>query len=220
MNENKIFLRKKRHGPGRPSQQTMENKADDILEIATCVFLEHGYERTSINDIVSMLRCSKATLYSRYPTKRHLFSAVIETQTQIMKCAFEKDMSENESLNLVLEKFGKNLYRTIFHKELSSLFRIVVAEADFFPDVAKKFFIAGPLHSIYLLKKHLSKRFKFSDEKSEYIAESFVSLCLGISLLHKMLDPDYSLSDEEQNKKIKNAINTVLYNDNILALKI
>jgi AcrR family transcriptional regulator len=49
-----------------------------ILEAATDLFLEVGYEQTSIDAILLQSGGSKSTLYAYFPTKQDLFRAVID----------------------------------------------------------------------------------------------------------------------------------------------
>ena len=44
-----------------------------LLEAATAVFLEHGFERALMSEISNRAGCSKGTLYSYFKSKEDLF---------------------------------------------------------------------------------------------------------------------------------------------------
>lgn len=55
-----------------------EMKRQEIIGIATELFKQLGYERTSMSAIAARLGGSKATLYGYFPSKDDLFRAVLE----------------------------------------------------------------------------------------------------------------------------------------------
>ncbi|MDB5397607.1 MAG: TetR/AcrR family transcriptional regulator [Rhodospirillales bacterium] len=63
---------------GRPRPEDASQIVEHLLDIATQVFVEHGYNETTIERIISAARISKSTLYSRYPDKRAVFAAVVQ----------------------------------------------------------------------------------------------------------------------------------------------
>jgi AcrR family transcriptional regulator len=55
-----------------------EARRKAILEVAAEMFIEHGYERTSMSMIAEQLGGSKATLYNYFKSKDELFLAVLD----------------------------------------------------------------------------------------------------------------------------------------------
>ena len=64
-----------------PSAQEAELRLERLLDIATEVFMERGYDG-SVDEIAKRARASKQTLYSRYPPKASLFKAVMQRKSQ------------------------------------------------------------------------------------------------------------------------------------------
>ena len=64
--------KRNRRGPGRP---TLSN--EELLDTALDLFLENGFERTSIEAICSAAGMAKRTVYARYGDKTSLFQAAI-----------------------------------------------------------------------------------------------------------------------------------------------
>src|SRR5258708_16326718 len=55
-----------------------EERLTELLDVAAEVFISEGFSAASTNEIARRANSSKTTFYSRFPTKEHLFLAVIE----------------------------------------------------------------------------------------------------------------------------------------------
>ena len=62
-----------RQGPGRP---TLSN--EELLDKAVDLFLEKGFERTTIDAITASAGMAKRTVYLRYGDKTALFKAALQ----------------------------------------------------------------------------------------------------------------------------------------------
>lgn len=126
----------KRRG-GRPSREAAARLGARILDIATELFLTHGYGATSIEDIARAARISKRTFYHRYPDKRALFGAVITRIVNGLRPANADALFGDHG---PLDEALLRLARAILHAALSpqavALYRVIVAEAARFPDIA------------------------------------------------------------------------------------
>src|SRR5438045_6209484 len=87
-----------------------------ILDAATEIFLEKGFEETSTAEIASRARVSKRELYSNFSDKRDIPAAVVtELQAQIQAEA-NISWSSSEELKTVLTKAGTRILEFI-HSE-------------------------------------------------------------------------------------------------------
>ncbi|MGL9773029.1 MAG: TetR/AcrR family transcriptional regulator [Sodalis sp. (in: enterobacteria)] len=90
-----------------------EQKRTDILNAASAVFLEHGYQRASMNEVAKRAGGPKATLYNYYDSKESLFDAVVRAYGTLflIRAAKELSSAEQEKLTLVekLQRFGENM---------------------------------------------------------------------------------------------------------------
>ena len=126
----------KRRG-GRPSREAAARLGEQILDVATELFLAHGYGATSIEDVARAARISKRTFYHRYADKRELFGAVI---TRIVERLRPANVDALFGDHGPLEQALLRLARVILHAAVSpqavALYRVIVAEAARFPDIA------------------------------------------------------------------------------------
>src|ERR1700722_17701695 len=68
-----------KRGPGgRPTRQEAERRHAVLLETAIRLFLEHGLDAVSIDEIAKQSAVAKRFIYGRYRDKSELFVAAIE----------------------------------------------------------------------------------------------------------------------------------------------
>ncbi|MDE2595531.1 MAG: TetR/AcrR family transcriptional regulator [Sphingomonadales bacterium] len=65
-------------GPGRPSRAMIAARSEELLDRALDLFLDHGFEATTIEAISSDLAMSRRTIYARYGDKETLFRAALQ----------------------------------------------------------------------------------------------------------------------------------------------
>ena len=56
----------------------MKSKKEQILDMSFSLFLEKGYDNTSISDILSKLDIARGTLYYHFESKEAIMDAIIE----------------------------------------------------------------------------------------------------------------------------------------------
>src|ERR1700731_1343596 len=67
-----------RRGPGgRPTREEAVRRDARLLDVATTLFMERGFDGTSIDAVAEAAVVSKPTVYARYRDKRDLFAAVL-----------------------------------------------------------------------------------------------------------------------------------------------
>ncbi|MBU6268334.1 MAG: TetR/AcrR family transcriptional regulator, partial [Sphingomonadales bacterium] len=67
-----------RRSPGRPTREQAIERDRELLDTALDLFLENGFEGTSIEAITAAVGMAKRTIYSRYEDKRGLFRAALQ----------------------------------------------------------------------------------------------------------------------------------------------
>ncbi|MDB5972228.1 MAG: transcriptional regulator, TetR family [Hydrocarboniphaga sp.] len=66
-----------RPGSGRPTRAQQTQRQEELLNVALDVFLEMGFERTTMEEIAAQVGMSKRTIYARYEDKAALFKASV-----------------------------------------------------------------------------------------------------------------------------------------------
>src|SRR3982074_3563746 len=62
---------------GRPTREEAARRDERLIEVATNLFMERGFEGTSIDAVAEAAGVSKPTVYARYRDKGDLFAAVL-----------------------------------------------------------------------------------------------------------------------------------------------
>ncbi|HVY34630.1 MAG TPA: TetR/AcrR family transcriptional regulator [Caulobacteraceae bacterium] len=122
---------------GRPDQQGLAELELRLIETAAKLFTQQGYDATSIDQIAAEAGIGKPTIYRRYPTKDHLFKAVLTEhlfkrfveawarQTEIL--AKEAEVSTGSALE-ALKQICRITLELILDPDAVSLYRLVIAE--------------------------------------------------------------------------------------------
>lgn len=71
-----------------------EIRRAEILDQAVWIFLEHGYENTSLNDVISRAGMSKGMFYHHFDSKEALLSALFDYMTDATYRAIEPALNE------------------------------------------------------------------------------------------------------------------------------
>jgi AcrR family transcriptional regulator len=126
-----------------------EARRGAIVEAATELFKEMGYERASMNELAKRFGGSKATLYGYFPSKEELFIAVVEAVAtgHLLEATQELavDVADGQpALEARLKRFGERTLKVLTHDESAlAVYRMVVAEAGR-SEVGQLFYDAGP----------------------------------------------------------------------------
>lgn len=123
-----------------------------IIAAATELFLRDGYSETSIDRILEQSGGSKATLYSYFPTKDDLFRAVTDA---IVENDRQPELDTHDDVFETLRAFADQRLHVIFSPSHRALLRIVIAERQKFPDLARAYHESGPKKSRELLTAYL-----------------------------------------------------------------
>src|SRR6202140_1780172 len=91
------------HG-GRPSRLQSAQLSDRILDVATALFLGHGFGATSIEEVARRAGISKRTFYHRFRGKEELFEAVVRRLIERWTPPFDAAPFEGASLSATLRR--------------------------------------------------------------------------------------------------------------------
>ncbi|ERK16221.1 regulatory protein, TetR [Pantoea sp. AS-PWVM4] len=138
-----------------------EQKRKEILDAASSVFLEQGYERASMDGVAKTAGCSKATLYNYFNSKESLFEAVVRTfsTNYLTRAADELYSADNQSLSLAdkLQQFGERMLGVMTSDwKAMQLYRMVVGEAGH-SDIGELFYESGVRESMNALTQVMEK---------------------------------------------------------------
>jgi AcrR family transcriptional regulator len=121
---------------GRPPKELAGEVEERILDAAREVFLNHGFGGASIDEIAAVARSAKTTIYTRFPNKRALFTAVVMRDIVSRISQFKIEVPTGATIEERFASAGVGLLRWTLVTERFRLMRLAIAEAHQFPDLA------------------------------------------------------------------------------------
>ncbi|MCX5230919.1 TetR/AcrR family transcriptional regulator [Streptomyces sp. NBC_00233] len=179
--------------PSAYHQRVAEQKRAAILRAATRLFLESGYDRTSLAKIAEAAEVSKATLFKQFPTKAALFDAIVSTSWQADDGAEETPPPGDPRAGLAL--IGRRYVALLTRPDMADLFRIVIAELPRFPELAESQFNRGKMPYFDSVRRYLEAERAAGTvvlEDPELAATQFLGMISNFVFWPRMLLPRWS----------------------------
>lgn len=127
---------KKRRPPGRPKPEDVADIEDKLLAVALREFQEQGYGAASVTKIVKTAGMSKTTLYSRYPSKEHLFRAILKRQIERYSPWASLDVENSDfKLEQGLRSYASRTLQLSLESEELAVNHLIYSEIHRFPEL-------------------------------------------------------------------------------------
>ena len=122
----------------RESKREMRRQA--ILAAAHDLFIEKGYEATTLGDIVGRSGGSLATLYEMFENKPGLLRAMVSEKCSVITETIDSAISAHRPPREALREVADYMFDKIVNSDSASLFQAVAAH----PDLGRQLYAAGP----------------------------------------------------------------------------
>lgn len=174
----KAAVKKRKSVRGRPPAEHAATRAARLLDVATEVFLEHGFKGASMSEIARRAGASKQTLYARYPSKAALFAALVERKASRL---FETigPLGDSRALRETLVHLGAEMLNLILSEDARGVHRVVIAECMEFPELGEIFWDRGPGRVRAMLADYLRAQQKLGNIQCGE-PEQAVEILLGL----------------------------------------
>lgn len=182
-----------------------------IHEAARTLFLEQGYS-VSIDDIAAAAGVSKQTVYARFASKEELFEAVIRASAdQLVGPLF--DAAKGADTAEALTAMGLRYCDVILDPRKISMQRLMIAQAQQFPDLARRFYMGGPDYvrrrlAAYLETESAAGRLNIDDP--EEAASQFLGLVKGADQLASLLGLESAVTPTIARQRVVRAVKAFL----------
>jgi len=136
--------------PRRRGRGPSMRKREAILEAARTLFLQRGYAGTSMDDVAAHAQVSKQTVYAHFVDKTRLFDELITgdiTHSETSTHPLIEAMPRSDDIERDLRTFARAHLADVMQPELLRMRRMLIGEAERFPDLAKAWYDAGPMWS-------------------------------------------------------------------------
>lgn len=152
-----------------------------ILEVARESFFENGYAATTMSEIAANLGGSKGTLWSYFPSKEELFTAVIDEATTEFRRTLSEVLELHEDVHSTLDRLSLHFVTRLTSPVAIRLHRLIHGEGGRFPELGRIFYERGPKNVKALIASYLEQ---CMDEGSIrradaiFAANHFLGLCM------------------------------------------
>ena len=164
---------------GRPTSAEAARLDHDILEAALGLFLDRGYDGTSMDDIAAAARTTKQSVYARFRGKDDLFRATLDWASLREDWPTpEPVLTDTADLERALRAVAHAALQRALDPRMVALVRLATSEAGRFPDLARRTFRAGwprLQHVADLLREHAAAGAIRADDP-DVLAELFLGM--------------------------------------------
>jgi AcrR family transcriptional regulator len=111
----------------QPEAGRLEKRRQAFVEAARAVFIEKGFERTALSDVVERSGGSLTTLYKLFGNKAGLLTAVVQERVRTGETLIEEIGASGLEPGTALHVLGEELERRMLEPESVAVSRIVIA---------------------------------------------------------------------------------------------
>jgi AcrR family transcriptional regulator len=193
-----------------PASERGRDREAAILRVATRHFLNKGYGDTKLDAIAKEAGGSKSTLYKFFPSKTDLFYAVV---AGVVADRRRIKLDPDQDIYDCLVEFSLDRLRVVFTKRHWSLMRLIMAERDRFPRIARAYYDVGPKNSHEVLAnylRNLAERNLLNIEDPDQAAHFFIGMLMHEWYLMRLLVLQNIPSDSEKHERARSVVSAFL----------
>jgi AcrR family transcriptional regulator len=160
------------------SRMKPKAKEQEVLDVATEYFLQHGYRGASINAMARSSGISKESIYRYFSSKQQLFEAVIGRELIEYRRSLHRLDATLRSMDLraALITVAETILGIITTDRTQALRRLIFDEATRSPEVGQHYYKIGPGQAYAVLESVLETHAHESDFDIPTLARHFTGL--------------------------------------------
>ncbi len=194
------------HTPSLAGEEE-SSKRRQILDGASKVFMDLGFDGASMGEIARAAGVSKGTLYVYFADKNRLFEAIVEEETSEQgKIAFNFDLERDAPTTL--REFGQAYIQLLCRPGGGSAIRTVMAIAERMPEVGRRYYENVLEKMIERFAAYLEARVLVNDLRIEdfpLAASQFMMMCQASLFLPLIFQAAPAPSIERMNEVVESA---------------
>ena len=192
-----------------------------IMEAATALFLRDGYRNTSMDQVAADAAVSKQTVYKQFADKEQLFRGIVlgvtanseAIITDMTSALRGTEISSPAELRAVLVDLARRYIDGVLQPHVLALRRLIIAEAERFPDLARTYFEQAPARAIEVIATALQayvERGLLTAADPRLAATHFAYLALAIPLDRAQFYPGERPSSADRDQLATEAVRIFL----------
>lgn len=203
-------------GEGRSAR-----KRRAIIGAATALFLRNGYLGTSMDEVAAHAAVSKQTVYKNFADKEQLFTDIVlgvagnseRVITELTAALHEAAVATLTDLERVLTELARRYLDAVVTPDVLALRRLVIAETDRFPELARTYYRLAPARAVEVLGaalQHHVDRGLLRAPDTQLAASTLAYLVLASAQDRALFHPKQRLKDTERDRLAAEAVRVFL----------
>ena len=199
--------------PPQADAEPPVTKAEQVVQAARRLFLEHGYGATSMDAVAREAGVSKATLYAHFAGKAELFSAIVAAECHRFVPTVDESEVDRLPVRDALLRISRRFLDLLISPQALAAYRVVVAEAPRLPELGRAFYEAGPTITLNVLAGYLERataRGELAVADPHTGAALLVGMIRSYPQLRRLLGVAEEMSDAERDRHVCAAVELFL----------
>lgn len=196
-----------------PVPRRGEARRQAMLEAASELFLERGFEGTSVSDVVKRSGGSLATLYAWFGSKEGLFEAIAAEISAHILAALDTQEFESRPLAEALQALGERFLGQVLCPEALRWHRMCFSEGHKFPELRAALIRSGPGRITERLADYLAAQARagrLEIEDPSLAATHFFALVKSETHLAAVCGEPIEVSPEDVVAQVRRAVRVFL----------
>jgi len=192
-------------------QRIADQNRTAVLAAATDLFLERGYDQTSLARVAQLAGVSKATLFKQFPTKATLFEstllAVEQPSDRVTTIPAPGDLQAG------LLAFGRQYAELLTQPRTVDLMRLLIAEAPRFPELGERTFDFGTLPTLDALNRYLRAELDIGSvtaDAAEFAAPQLLGMIASAVFWPRLVHVGWAIDEAEIRRSVDEAVQTIV----------
>ncbi len=185
-----------------------------LLEAATQLFLEKGYDATSMAEISARAHASKETFYRHFPTKDDLFRAVVIRRAEIIAKDLGTVLDASDPPKKALTVLGERMLARMITKDTIAFHRLLGMTRDRFPEILQLYRTTGPLRIRDAVTEYLKVQIREGRLRKlnpEVAARQFFDLVAAEMIMKASVTGEANITKAAMRQRVKEAVDCFLH---------
>lgn len=153
-------------------------RQSQLLEAAEELFIEHGYDKTSIEMIAETAGIARQTVYNQFGSKEGLFLAITKGLAEEVTASISEPLDAGRDVRAVLERFLAGFVRVALSPRATAIYRLVISETPRFPMLGRVIYDEGVARTNADLAAMLSVQSALDVPDPELAARHLIALTI------------------------------------------
>jgi TetR/AcrR family transcriptional regulator, mexJK operon transcriptional repressor len=189
-----------RKPPRRPSSRGVARRGE-VMSAAEDLFLEQGYESTTMEAIAARAGASKATFYKHFGSKEALFAEIVRSRVPEITGISGESLRDEGNPRTVLVEWGLRILERVTAPRAVALYKLILSERPRSPELGRIFNEQGPAvvhRQLVAFVRSATRRRKLACWDPEHAAVLLSSLIFADSFGWAIVGQDSSATSARQ----------------------